>query len=47
MSLASKSKIDKAGLILGDQGRAYDETTLEMESLFEDYRKRHLEQHPI
>ena len=42
MSLVSKSKIDKAGLILGDQGRAYDETTLEMEYLFEDYRKRHL-----
>lgn len=41
--MASKSKIDKAGQILSDQGREYDELALELEEVFEDYRKNHLE----
>jgi ppGpp synthetase/RelA/SpoT-type nucleotidyltranferase len=39
----SKSKIDKAGSILSQADREYDETTLEMEYVFEDYRRYHLE----
>jgi hypothetical protein len=38
----SKSKIDKAGHILSDLSRPYDELTLELEYVFEDYRRRHL-----
>ncbi|MFN3442186.1 MAG: RelA/SpoT domain-containing protein [Rhizobium rosettiformans] len=38
----SKSRIDKAGHILSDLNRPYDEITLELEYVFEDYRRRHL-----
>ncbi|MGF6256849.1 RelA/SpoT domain-containing protein [Ensifer sp. LBL] len=41
--MASKSQIDKAGTILSDATREYDERSLELEYIFEDYRKKHLE----
>lgn len=43
MSALSRSKIDKAGRLLSDLKRIYDEATLEAEYVFDDYRKRHLE----
>jgi len=39
----SKSKIDKAGVILSDPTREYDEISLELDYVFEDYRRDHLE----
>lgn len=39
----SKSKIDRAGVILSDTSRKYDEVSLEMDYIFEEYRKSHLE----
>ncbi|WP_418135860.1 RelA/SpoT domain-containing protein [Agrobacterium sp. El2ro-1b] len=41
--MVSKSKIDKAGSVLSISGRDFDEVTLELEYVFEDYRKQHLE----
>lgn len=41
--MVSRSKIDKAGAILSDQSRDYDELALELDYVFEDYRKEHLE----
>lgn len=41
MSL-SKSRIDKAGKILSDSAREYDELALELDYDFEDYRASHL-----
>lgn len=43
MASPSKSKIDKAGRILSDVSREYDEISLESEQVFDDYRKLHLE----
>ncbi len=42
-SLYSKSQIDKSGRVLSDTTRVYDETSLEMEYVFDDYRQLHLE----
>ncbi|MGV1803921.1 RelA/SpoT domain-containing protein [Agrobacterium vitis] len=42
-ALLSNSKIDKAGRTLSDLNREYDEMSLEMEYIFENYRKNHLE----
>lgn len=39
----SKSKIDKAGRVLSDKLREYDEIALELDYVFEDFRKDHLE----
>lgn len=39
----SKSKIDKAGQVLSDPNRDYDELALELDYVFEDYRRDHLE----
>ncbi|WP_317673476.1 RelA/SpoT domain-containing protein [Thioclava sp. A2] len=41
--MISKSKIDKAGKVLSDKGRVYDELSLELDYIFEDFRKAHLE----
>lgn len=41
--MVSKAQIDKAGQILSDLNRPYDETALELEYVFEQYRKDHLE----
>ena len=41
--MVSKSKIDKAGKVLSDQDREYDEVSLELDYVFEDYRKEHLQ----
>lgn len=41
--MASKTQIDKAGRILSDASREYDETSLEMDYIFDEYRKNHLE----
>ena len=41
--MISKSQIDKAGKILSDSDREYDEITLELDYIFEQYRKEHLE----
>ncbi len=41
--MASKTKIDKSGKILSDQTRDYDEIALELDYVFEDYRKSHLD----
>jgi ppGpp synthetase/RelA/SpoT-type nucleotidyltranferase len=41
--MASRSQIDKAGFVLSDIDREYDETALELDYVFEDYRKQHLE----
>ncbi|MFG1362005.1 RelA/SpoT domain-containing protein [Xanthobacter versatilis] len=41
--MISKNKIDKAGTILSDKERQYDETSLEMDYIFDEYRKDHLE----
>ncbi len=43
MSTISKSKIDKAGKVLCDVSREYDELALELDYVFEDYRREHLE----
>lgn len=40
--MISKSKIDKAGIILSDTKRDYDELSLELDYIFEEYRKDHL-----
>lgn len=39
----SKSQVDKAGRILSDPLRPYDEIALELDYAFEEYRKEHLE----
>jgi hypothetical protein len=39
----SRSKIDRSGAILSDFLREYDEQSLEMEMVFDEYRKLHLE----
>lgn len=41
--MTSKSKIDKAGRYLSDRKREYDEEMLELEMVFDGYRKEHLE----
>lgn len=41
--MASKTKIDKAGRYLSDPKRDYDEEMLELELIFDEYRKEHLE----
>ncbi len=41
--MASKTKIDKAGRYLSDASREYDEEMLELEDVFDEYRKEHLE----
>ncbi|EPY03558.1 RelA/SpoT domain-containing protein [Magnetospirillum fulvum] len=38
-----KSKIDKAGQVLSDRDRVYDELSLELGYVFDEYRKMHLE----
>lgn len=40
--MISKSRIDRAGTILSDPNREYDELALELDYIFEDYRKQHL-----
>ena len=39
----SKSQVEKAGRILSDPLRPYDEIALELDYAFEEYRKEHLE----
>lgn len=41
--MLSKSKIDRSGEILSSTKREYDEISLELDYVFEDYRKNHLE----
>lgn len=41
--MASKSKIDRSGQVLSDRTQEYNELVLELEYVFEDYRKQHLE----
>ncbi|WP_149142391.1 RelA/SpoT domain-containing protein [Gemmobacter caeruleus] len=41
--MASKSKLDRAGRYLSDSSKDYDEEMLELEMLFDEYRKEHLE----
>lgn len=41
--VVSKAKIDKAGRYLSDSSRDYDEEMLELEMIFDEYRKEHLE----
>ncbi len=40
--MVSKTQIDKAGRYLSDPNREYDETALELDYVFEDYRKSFL-----
>ncbi|GAA0290025.1 RelA/SpoT domain-containing protein [Rhodovulum strictum] len=40
--MPSKSEIDKAGRILSDPKREYDETALKLDFVFADFRKEHL-----
>ncbi|MCW2248420.1 ppGpp synthetase/RelA/SpoT-type nucleotidyltransferase [Azospirillum fermentarium] len=40
--MASKSQIDKAGIILSNDSHRFDETWLESDYIFEEYRKKHL-----
>ena len=41
--MVSKNKIDKAGATLSDKERQYDDISLEMDYIFDDYRKNNLE----
>ncbi|MEC7761753.1 MAG: RelA/SpoT domain-containing protein [Pseudomonadota bacterium] len=41
--MTSKTKIDKAGRVLSDQNRPYDEESLEFDIVFEEFRGDHLE----
>lgn len=41
--MASKTKIDKSGKLLSDFNADYDETMLELDLVFDEYRKSHLE----
>lgn len=41
--MASKARIDKAGRYLSDTDREYDNEMLELELIFDEYRKDHLE----
>ncbi|MCB5411880.1 RelA/SpoT domain-containing protein [Pseudogemmobacter faecipullorum] len=41
--MTSKTKIDKAGRYLSDSNRDYDEEMLELEGVFDEYRKKHLD----
>jgi ppGpp synthetase/RelA/SpoT-type nucleotidyltranferase len=38
----SRSQLDKAGRVLSDNTREYDETSLELDLVFEEFRKQHL-----
>ncbi|WP_245708088.1 RelA/SpoT domain-containing protein [Celeribacter baekdonensis] len=40
--MISKSKVDKAGRILSDKDRNYDELSLELDYVFEEFRKSYL-----
>jgi ppGpp synthetase/RelA/SpoT-type nucleotidyltranferase len=40
--MASKSKIDKAGRFLSEKNREYDNDLLELELIFDDFRRDHL-----
>lgn len=42
-TLASRARIDKAGRHLSDQNREYNDEMLELEMVFDEYRKEHLE----
>lgn len=41
--MASKTKIDKSGRLLSDPNADYDETMLELDLIFDEYRKSHLD----
>ncbi len=43
MASISKSKVDRAGQILSDTEREYDEASLDAEYILDEYRKAHLE----